>query len=229
MPVSRANQPPDSGARPSQRAARIRSRCPCAKTRASPPVPARTLATTRSARAATSPIVSPPGHGPRQIVQPGYVGPDLRGLAPLERAVVPLHQVGVRPGDRAEPGERRGLGRPRQGAGQDEIEAMTGQPPPEGARLVATDIGQRDVGPARMPAEARPFRLAVADQPEIAEPAAAAVGARRRRPRRCRPSRRPEARVRTGDVGGVRGEELPRLPAEDGGQEHAGYLPDPVL
>jgi hypothetical protein len=60
----------DAGGNPSQRAARTLSRCPCAKTRTSPSV-ARTRAMTRSARTATWPIVSPPGHGPVQIVQPG--------------------------------------------------------------------------------------------------------------------------------------------------------------
>ena len=45
---------------------------------------------------------------------------------------------------------------------------MTGKSGAQGARLLAAEIGQRHVGPARVPAEQRPLRLAVADQPEVA-------------------------------------------------------------
>ena len=121
---------------------------------------------TRSARAATSSMVSPPGHGPRQIVQPGKLGADVGGQPALEAAVVPFLEVRV--ADRRVP-EARDVGRlggAGQGAGQHQRKGMTGEPPPQRAGLGSAGLGQRDVGPSGVSAESRPFGLAMSDQPE---------------------------------------------------------------
>ena len=77
---------------------------------------------------------------------------------------------------------------------------------PERRGLVAPGVGQRDVGPARVPAEPRPLGLAVADEPESARARPVAVG------RRQADRRSVSGRTVVGRVGG---EELARPPAEE--------------
>ena len=89
------------------------------------------------------------------------------GQAALESAVVPFAQVGVDDHSLGEAGQVGRFRGARQGAGEDEPERRAGQPPAEGTRLLATGVGERDVGAAGMAAETRPFGLAVADEPGV--------------------------------------------------------------
>src|SRR6185436_18580150 len=86
---------------------------------------------------------------------------DIDGEAAFQVAVVPFLEVRVADRDGTVPGKGCRVGRAREGTGQDERERVPCEATAERASLIAPEVGQRDVGPAGVSAEARPFCLAV--------------------------------------------------------------------
>ena len=84
---------------------------------------------------------------------------------------------------------------------------------PRASACSPPDVGQRDVGPARVAPEPRPLGLAVADEPDLAFRCA----------RVAHSGGRPGGRVSSG----VGGEELARRPAEDPGERQRRQRRDP--
>ena len=169
--VDRANNPPSSGGRPSQRAARTRRRWPWAKARTSPSPP--------SARTDGVDAVDP-GRDVGSRLAAGYrASPDrparilladLRGGQALEIPVVPFEEIGcpfvhtIR-----ESGEASGVESARQGRGEDLGEGRDGELCGDGPSLRTAALGERDVRAPGVPTEARPVGLTMADEQRSAE------------------------------------------------------------
>ena len=122
---------------------------------------------TRSARAATASIDSPPLHAVPPDRPARALGADVGRRPALVGAVVPLRRSGVTVSRRSPKPDRRAVSDARRsGLDRTAANGMPGQPRTERLRPRRGRSGQGDVGVAGVPAQPRPFRLAVPDEPE---------------------------------------------------------------
>jgi hypothetical protein len=81
--------------------------------------------------------------------------------------VVPLQELVGGLGHLSVPREPTGLAGPDEGTREHECECAAGESPTERFRLVPSGGGEGDVGAPGVPTGEAPFRLAVADQPDL--------------------------------------------------------------
>ena len=93
--------------------------------------------------------------------------PDVDGDAALEIAVVPFLEVGVGDATSSNPASAAVSAARDSGLVRTSANGVAGKPAAELDRLVAPGVGQRDVGPPGVAAEARPLGLAMADEPHV--------------------------------------------------------------